>query len=167
MKRFIIPALLILTLIITACASATSTPPQSDPQPFDTAQDKPAPVSQVSASPEFDPATRMDDQGGIIFEVTPLDLDQNVESFEFNIILTTHSIDLSMDLAATATLTTDTGVSVNSSLWDAPRGGHHVEGTLIFPATVNGRSVLDGAAKLTLTVTDVYAPIRVFEWELK
>lgn len=167
MKRFIIPALMILTLIITACASATSTPPQTDPQPFDPAQDKPAPASMESASPDFDSATRMDDQGGIIFEVTPLNLDQNVESFEFNIILTTHSIDLSMDLAATATLATDTGVIVKSTLWDAPRGGHHVEGKLIFPATVNGRSVLDGAAKLTLTVTDVYAPVRVFEWELK
>ncbi|MEW6086631.1 MAG: hypothetical protein AB1607_18755 [Chloroflexota bacterium] len=167
MKRFIIPALLILSLIITACASATSTPPQSDPQPAPASTQSPDSLSGESASPEFDPATRMDDQGGIIFEVTPLNLDQNVESFEFNIILTTHSIDLSMDLAATATLATDTGIIVTSTLWDAPRGGHHVEGKLIFPATVNGKSILDGAAKLTLTVTDVYAPIRVFEWELK
>jgi hypothetical protein len=159
MKRLIIPILLILTLIITACASAASTPLPSQPQVD--------PVSTESASPEFDPATRMDDQGAIIFEVTPLNLDQIAEALEFNIVLTTHSIDLSMDLAATAMLATDTGISVHSTLWDAPRGGHHVEGKLIFPVTVNGKPILDGTTKLTLTITDVDVPTRIFEWELK
>ena len=159
MKRLIIPILLILTFLISACASVASTPPPSQPQAD--------PVSTESASPEFDSATRMDDQGAIIFEVTPLNLDQTAEALEFNIVLTTHSIDLSMDLAATATLASDTGISVNSTLWDAPRGGHHVEGKLFFPVTVDGKSIFDGAAKLTLTITDVDAPTRTFEWELK
>lgn len=158
MKRLLIPVLIILIFVITAC-SATSSPLPTQP-PSD-------PVSTESISPEFDPATRMDNQGAIIFEVTPLDLNQTAESLEFNIVLTTHSIDLSMDLAATATLTTDTGVSVNSTLWDAPRGGHHVEGKLIFPATQDGKSILQGATKLTLTIINVDAPIRIFEWELK
>jgi hypothetical protein len=70
-------------------------------------------------------------------------------------------------LAATATLSTDTGIRVNSTLWDAPRGGHHVEGKLIFPATYEGKSILEGATKLTLTIVDVDASTRVFEWELK
>ena len=159
MKRLIIPILLILTFLISACASVASTPLPSQPQAD--------PVSTESASPEFDSATRMDDQGAIIFEVTPLNLDQTAEALEFNIVLTTHSIDLSMDLAATATLASDTGISVNSTLWDAPRGGHHVEGKLFCPVTVDGKSIFDGAAKLTLTITDVDTPIRTFEWELK
>ena len=159
MKRLIIPALMILTFVITAC-SAISSPLPTQPQPDS--------VSTEPASPEFYSATRMDDQGAIIFEVTPLNLDSaTAESLEFSIVLTTHSIDLSMDLAATATLSTDTGISVNSTLWDAPRGGHHVEGKLIFPATQNGKSILDGATKLTLTITNVDAPTRIFEWELK
>lgn len=158
MKRLLIPALIILTFVITAC-SATLSPLPTQP-PSD-------PASTNSASPEFDSATRMDDQGAIIFEVTPLDLNQTAESLEFNIVLTTHSIDLSMDLAATATLSTDTGITVKSTLWDAPRGGHHVEGKLIFPATQDGKSILDGATKLSLTITEVDAPTRIFEWELK
>lgn len=158
MKRLFIPALIILIFVITAC-SATSSPLPTQP-PSD-------PVSTESASHDFDSATRMDDQGAIIFEITPLDLNQTAKSLEFNIVLTTHSIDLSMDLAATATLTTDTGVSVNSTLWDAPRGGHHVEGKLIFPATQDGKSILQGATKLTLTIINVDAPTRIFEWELK
>ncbi|WKZ35036.1 MAG: hypothetical protein QY332_15590 [Anaerolineales bacterium] len=158
MKRLIIPILLILILTITACSAVLPSLP-SQPQ-VDT-------VSTESTSPELASATRMDNQGAIIFEVTPLNLDQTGESLEFNIVLTTHSIDLSMDLAATATLTTDTGVSVNSTLWDAPRGGHHVEGKLIFPATQAGKSILEGATKLTLTITNVDAPTRTFDWELK
>ena len=158
MKKLVIPILLLLTLAITACSAASPTllsQPQADP------------VSTESVSLESTSATRMDDQGAIIFEVTPLNLDQTGESLEFNIVLTTHSIDLSMDLAATATLTTDTAVSINSTLWDAPRGGHHVEGKLIFPASQDGKSILEGARKLTLTITEVDAPTRIFEWELK
>jgi len=158
MKQLMIPILLILTLTITACSAAsTSLPSQPQADPFPT----------ESASPEFDSAARMDDQGAIIFEVTPLNLDQTAESLEFNIVLTTHSIDLSMDLAETATLASDTGISVNATLWDAPRGGHHVQGKLIFPATQDGKSLLEGATKLTLTITNVDAPTRIFEWELK
>lgn len=155
MKRFLIPALLILTLILAAC-SATPAPLPSDPAP-------------VSASPsdsatQFDSAMRTDGQGAIIFEVTPLNLNAPANTLEFDIVLTTHSIDLSMDLATLATLTTDTGLTVQATLWDAPRGGHHVEGKLIFPVTVNGKSILDGATKLTLSIVNVDAPSRLFEW---
>jgi hypothetical protein len=158
MKKLIIPILLLLTLAITACSAVSpSLPSQSQADPGST----------ESTSPELASATRMDTQGAIIFEVTPLNLDQTSESLEFNIVLTTHSIDLSMDLASTATLITDTGISVNSTLWDAPRGGHHVQGKLIFPATQDGKSILEGATKLTLTISNVDAPTRTFDWELK
>lgn len=166
MKRLLIPALLIMTLILSAC-SATKTlrhaqddaPPQSDP--------KPAPASKNESTPSLDSATRTDDQGAIIFEVTPPDLTASADTLAFDIVLTTHSIDLSMDLATASTLSTNTGITVPATLWDAPRGGHHVEGKLIFPAMVDGNPILEGAIKLTLTIVDVDAPSRVFEWELK
>ena len=155
MKRFLIPSLLILTLILAAC-SATPAPLPSDPAP--------APVSSGNSAAQFDSAMRSDEQGAIIFEITPINLNTPAETIEFDIVLTTHSIDLSMDLATQATLTTDTGLTVQATLWDAPRGGHHVVGTLIFPATVDGKFILDGATKLTLTIVNVDAPSRVFEW---
>ena len=99
-------------------------------------------------------------------EVTPLNLDNPSDQFEFDVVLDTHSVDLSMDLATLATLTTDTGITVQATLWDAPRGGHHVAGKLIFPAMSDGKSILDGATRLTLTIVDVDAPSRVLEWEL-
>lgn len=158
MKRILLPALLTLSLVLSAC-SATATPLQTDPQP--------ASVSTDSSSPSNSSAMRTDQQGAIIFEITPLNLDSPTDTLEFDVALTTHSIDLSMDLAKLSTLTTDTGVSVESTLWDAPRGGHHVEGKLIFPATKDDKSILEGATKLTLTITNVDAPTRIFEWELK
>lgn len=166
MNRILLPALLVFSLLLAAC-SATATPPPSAPQPASASTQSPDAISGESTSVGNILATHMDDQGAIIFEITPLNLDQSVDTFEFNVVLTTHSIDLSMDLAATATLSTDIGVSVNSTLWDAPRGGHHVEGKLIFPATKDGQAILDGATKLTLTITNVDAPTRIFEWELK
>ena len=158
MKRLNVPALLTLSIVLTAC-SATATPLQTDPQPDS--------VSTESTSPSNDAVMRIDQQGAIIIEITPLNLDLPTDTFEFNVVMTTHSIDLSMDLATRATLTTDTGASVESTLWDAPRGGHHVEGRLIFPATEGGKSVLEGATKLTLIMLNVDAPTRIFEWKLK
>ena len=155
MKRFLIPSLLILALILAACSATPASLP-SDPAPDS--------VSPSDSAAQFDSAMRSDEQGAIIFEVTPLNLDAPAETIEFDIVLTTHSIDLSMDLATQATLTTDTGLTVQATLWDAPRGGHHVVGTLIFPATVDGKFILDGATKLTLTIVNVDAPSRVFEW---
>jgi hypothetical protein len=162
MRHFILPLLLILTLILVACA-----PSQTAPQPFDPAQDKPASASTESTSPSNDSATRIDQQGAVIVEVTPLNLDNPTDQLEFDVALETHSVDLSMDLATLATLTTDTGITVQAILWDAPLGGHHVAGKLIFPAMKDGKSILDGASKLTLTIINVDAPSRIFEWQLK
>jgi hypothetical protein len=158
MKRILLPAPLILSLVLAAC-SAASTPLPSNSQS--------APASTESSSPSNNSAMRTDQQGAIIFEITPLNLDVPTDTLEFDVVLTTHSIDLSMDLATLSTLTTDTGVSVDATLWDAPLGGHHVEGKLIFPSTKDGKSILEGATKLTLTIINVDAPSRIFVWELK
>jgi hypothetical protein len=158
MKRILLPAILILSLVLSAC-SATSTPLQTDPQPDA--------VSGDSSSPSKDSAMRIDQQGAIIVEITPLNLDAPTDTLEFNVVMTTHSIDLIMDLAKLSTLTTDTGVSVEAAIWNAPLGGHHVEGKLIFPTTKDGKPLLDGATKLTLTIMNIDTPTRIFEWGLK
>lgn len=164
MRRFLLPLLLILTLILAACAPSQAGTDQTDPQP--------APGSAESASPSGNDASasadlsRIDQQGAVTVEVTPLNLDNPSEQLEFDVVMDTHSVDLSMDLTTLATLTTDTGITIQAVLWDAPRGGHHVEGKLIFPATNDGKSILDGATTLTLTISGVDAPTRVFEWQV-
>jgi hypothetical protein len=160
-------------LVLAACSTAS---------PSEQTLTSPAPVSNITPTPTDDPAllptlfpngtenselTRTDEQGAVVIQVTPLNLGTPADTLEFDVTLNTHSIDLSMDLATLATLTTDTGVTVQATTWDAPLGGHHVEGKLIFPAMNDGKSILDDASKLILTIVNMDAGSRVFEWELK
>ena len=161
MKRLILPLLLTLTLILVACAPSQVSTDQTSPQPAASVSTRSAP-SQADAGD----LTRSDQQGAVTVNVTPLNLDNPSDQLEFDVALETHSVDLSMDLATLATLTTDTGITVQATAWDAPRGGHHVEGKLTFPAIKEGKTILDNANKLTLTITDVDAPSRVFEWSI-
>ncbi len=110
--------------------------------------------------------TRTDTQGAVVVEITPVDLRTSGDSLVFSVSLNTHSIDLSMDLAAASTLATDTGLSVSALGWLAPRGGHHVSGELAFPASVDGVRLLDGVSMLTLTIMGLDAPERTFIWDL-
>jgi len=173
MKRFALPLLLALTLILAACA------PQANP---DSTQPPAQPDSPALATPTDDPAifptlfpntanasdmTRIDEQGAVIVEVTPLNLGTPADALEFDVSMNTHSVDLSMDLAQLATLSTDAGLTVQASKWDAAPGGHHVSGKLLFPSMQDTKSILEGASKLTLTIINVDATSRIFEWELK
>jgi len=173
MKRFALALLLALTLILAACA------PQANP---DSTQPPAQPDSAAMTTPTDDPAilptlfpntanasdmTRMDEQGAVIFEVTPLNLGTPADTLEFDVSMNTHSVDLSMDLAQLATLSTDAGFTVQASKWDAAPGGHHVSGKLLFPSMQDTKYILEGASKLTLTIINVDATSRIFEWKLK
>jgi len=108
----------------------------------------------------------IDSQGAVTVEITPLNLDQPGDTLKFDVAMNTHMVDLSMDLAKLTTLTTDTGLTLQPTVWDAPKGGHHVEGTLAFPATQSGKAILDSAKQLTLTMTGVDNVTRTFTWNL-
>ena len=162
MKRFIFPILLVLTLIISACTPSATATASPTSQPTAVSNRNPAPTSGAANAD----LARTDEQGAVVFAVTPLNLETTADTLEFDVAMNTHSVDLSMDLSALATLSTDTGITVQPTLWNAPRGGHHVSGKLVFPAIQDGKSILDGASKVTLTITDVDAPSRVFEWPL-
>ena len=172
MKRFALPFLLVF--ILAACSPVRSVTELPTSQP--------SPISNFTPTPTDDPAliptlfpnsegrselARVDEQGAVVFEVTPLNLGTPADTLEFDVAMNTHSVDLNMDLAALSTLSTDTGVTVQASKWDAVPGGHHVEGTLIFPSAQDGKSILDSASKLNLTIVNVDAPSRTFEWELR
>ena len=172
MKRFVLPIL--LTLILAACAPAQANPTQAASQFVTATLIMPTPANNTAAQDTSssntatgDDMTRTDEQGAVTFAVTPLNLASASDSLEFNVSMNTHSVDLSMDLTQFSTLTTDTGASVQATKWDATPGGHHVGGNLIFPATQNGKSILDGTSKLTITIVNVDAASRVFEWDLK
>lgn len=88
----------------------------------------------------------------------------------FTVTMDTHSVDLDgYDLAQLAALHTDQGVEVVPLSWDAPRGGHHRGGTLVFPRTgPDGAPVLGATSSaLHLAIRDVAGvPERSFQWVL-
>lgn len=177
MKPLNILSVLILSLILAACGSnsailanqpeaqpASATPAQATLPPTDVPEVQP---NQVTSNTDLQLPQLSDNQGAVEVVVRPLDLGSQAGKLAFEVALNTHSVDLSMDLATLSTLTTDTGLTVQADVWDAPRGGHHVSGTLSFPSSVDGKEILDGATKLTLTIKDVDAPERTFAWDLR
>jgi hypothetical protein len=79
----------------------------------------------------------------------------------------THAVDLDgYDLKQLAALRIDGGREVEPVGWDAPKGGHHREGTLTFPATADGRPLVESDARtIELIIRDVAGvPERSFRW---
>jgi len=187
MKRLIF--LILSVILLAGCASTPSTAAQPTAEAFVTATlpptSIPMPTSSamtVMATPTTNPSifeqlfpssnagnelTRMDQQGMVVVELTPLNLGMAGDTLIFEVAMNTHSVDLSMDLAQLSTLTTDTGVTVQALMWDAPLGGHHVSGKLTFPALKDGVSIMDGVTNITLQIRNVDADLRTFEWQLK
>lgn len=163
MKRFIFPVLLVLTLIISACAPSAATTVSPTSQPAPVSNNNPALMNGTTNGD----LPRTDEQGAVVVTVTPLNLETSTDTLEFDVAMNTHSVDLSMDLAILSTLSTDTGLTIQATKWDATPGGHHVSGKLIFPSSANGKSILEGASMLTLRIVDVDTASRVFEWELQ
>jgi hypothetical protein len=109
--------------------------------------------------------TLTDGQGSVEFAITPLNLQDPGETLDFGVSMNTHSVDLSWDLAALSTLSTDTGLEVAGLSWPIS-SGHHVSGVLTFPSIVDGVVVVEGASEITLSVRDAGAAERVFTWSL-
>ena len=162
--------ILIVLLTLAACTPSPAAAPTEDPTQapatpsLPTSAPEPTPVAQTA--PEESDLEREDAQGSVVVIVTPLNLGQPADTLDFDVVMDTHSVDLKMDLTALAELTTDSGLSVKPVKWDAPTGGHHVAGTLSFPAIIDGAPLLEGAATITLTLLNVDAPERTFTWQI-
>jgi hypothetical protein len=164
LNKFIFLSIAVFTL--TACSAlqlsgltpAASKTTQSVPA---TAALPPATAADLNNNPNL---ARADSQGSVEFLVVPKDLNAPAETLDFLVEMNTHSVDLSWNLAAQSTLTADNGLSVVGSSWPTS-SGHHAQGTLKFPTkTTDGKPLLDGAKKLTLTIKDAGVPARVFVW---
>ncbi len=156
-------SLLLTAFLLAGCAEAPADGPAATARATRTTV--PSATAPVLATPA-EGETRTDEQGAVVFEVTPLNLDSPRETLDFEVVMNTHSVDVAWDLAALATLRTDSGLEVQGTAWPVG-GGHHYGGTLSFPATsADGKPILDGATVLTLTIRDTDVPERVFVWEL-
>ena len=165
-----------LAVALSACgpdqasASAQGLPSEPRAQPTaivdergDTAT---VPSAAVSASePRVEPATLVDEGGEVTVTTT---WEAPYRSLAFTVALDTHSVDLDgYDLRDLASIRTASGTELEALDWDAPKGGHHRQGTLIFPTqNPDGSDVLGPVDRtLTLVIRDVAGlPERTFTW---
>lgn len=123
--------------------------------------------SEPGEATEPSPATQTSEGGEVTVEVT-----WKGESAGpvFGVTMDTHSVDLDgYDLGKQTVLRNDRGQQVRATGWEAPKGGHHREGTLSFPEKTAGGEDLIGpdTRKIELVIRDVASvPERRFEWNL-
>lgn len=170
MTRFVFFFFPLLALILAACSGTAAKTPAAQVNASANAGESSGTASSGTASSGTaaggDALARADEQGAVTVTVTPINLSSPGDTLDFDVSLQTHMVDLSMDIASLSTLKTDTGVTIKGTAWDGPKGGHHVMGKLSFPASQDGKPVLEGAKTLTLTIRDVDAAERTFSWDI-
>lgn len=98
-------------------------------------------------------------EGGVTVTVTPQDLSPG-QPWRFLVDLSTHSVTLDQDVAASAVLLTDDRQEVLAEQWIGdPPGGHHREGTLVF------NSSSPSSQTVTLKIRGIGVAERVFIWQ--
>ncbi len=159
-KFSVFGSILILGLVLTACAQSSSF---GDTIVYPDRANSEIDQQIVNIWP--DGLTQQDKQGAIVVTISPLNLNDPQNTLDFSVSLDTHSVDLNMDLADMATLSTNTGVMVDALTWDGPRGGHHVNGILSFPSILEDAELLVDVSALELTIQNLDVSERVFTWE--
>ena len=101
--------------------------------------------------------------GGVTVTVTPAKLVAGAKTWDFSIVLDTHTQDLSDDLAGSAVLVDDRGNEFKALAWDgAAPGGHHRSGVLRF----NAIEPRPQALELRISRPGEAKP-RTFRWRLE
>lgn len=124
------------------------------------------PVQRETDGPLSSDLAQTDTQGEVVVVVRPVNLSNPAQPLEFEIEMDTHSVELDMDIASLAVLEADNGKRLGTASWNGSSGGHHLAGRLSFVDVAENDFSLDGARTLTLIITDVSAPERVFHWSL-
>lgn len=165
----------------TAAATQTGAP---SPTAVATATRPPAPTVAATATPQAPPKgaesgpapalsgspTRRNEAGRVTIDVTWKNPTETAGSIAFKVTMDIHSVDLDkVDLGKVALLRNDQGREVKPEAWDAPAGGHHREGTLLFPSRDGSGSLLvsGGVKAVELVIRDVAGvKERVLRWEM-
>jgi len=107
--------------------------------------------------------TQKSSERGVTVAVTPQNVSADAKTWDFKIVLDTHSGDLSDDLVKSTVLLDGTGAQHAPVGWDgAAPGGHHREGVLRFKPVTPQPTVIE----LRITRPGEPSP-RSFRWQLK
>lgn len=115
------------------------------------------PTTGSAGAATWSGATQTNEGGQVTIKATLQDANS---ASSFKITMDTHAVDLDgYNLAKLAVLRTNQGQIVQPTGWDAPKGGHHREGTLTFPAIAPDTRTVD---LIIRNVADV--PERTLTW---
>lgn len=143
-----------MALSLVACSNAT---PTTAPTPIVVAPSN-APQRSASSS-AFE--TKNNSGGSVDVAVTPQQLDVG-QPMAFEIVMNTHSVDLSDDMTQIIILRDDKGKEYNPTAWDGGEpGGHHRSGVIKFAALTSKSKSVDLVIKGLAKVSE-----RTFHWDL-
>jgi hypothetical protein len=174
---------LLLGLLIVGCGSSSSGVAPSSPtsvapssptsvapsSPTSVAPSSPTSAASTSSVPAAQPAasaqTQTNEGGGVTIKATWAGPEAGPV---FEVVLDTHSVDLDQyDLQELALLRVNGSQELRPVAWEAPKGGHHREGKLSFPATLpaGGPTLGEDLRTLELVIRDVGGvPTRSLQW---
>lgn len=113
------------------------------------------------AKPKTAPSVKQtDEQGEVTVEVTPLLLQAGKDA-KFEVVLDTHSVELSYNLMEAASLIDNQGKQYKPISWSGGSGGHHLSGELVFPSLSNK------IKSAQLIIANISGFDRKFTWRLK
>ena len=104
--------------------------------------------------------SKIDEQASITVTVTPIDILSQSKEWKFDIIMSTHSVELDQDMTKVAILIDNQGKEYKALNWEGPSGGHHREGVLIFS------QITSIPKSIELKISDIGDVVRSFVWQL-
>ncbi len=153
-KKLIIIVIIIIAVVAISSLLNSNSPKKSE---------EVTALNSVKAPSKTALETVENSEGGVTVGVTPLNLSPDSAAWDFEISLSTHSIDLSQDLMVVSELIANNGKIYKPYLWEGdPPGGHHRSGILKFkPITPQSESI-------QIRITDIGdIPVREFKWSIK
>jgi hypothetical protein len=169
-SRFAAMLLLLLASVVvpTACGSSERAPSSDRPS----VQAIAAALAESSGSGDAGAKTgevRTSEGGRVTIQVSWENGGATGAPLAFSVVMDTHSVDLDgYDLGRLAVLRNDRGQEVKPQRWDAPPGGHHRSGTLLFPERDSAGNPMVGpeVKAMELLIRDVAGvEERVLRWE--
>lgn len=139
-----------------------------DEQPLDAPTDGTA--QPPPRSPARDNIAQRDTTGAVAVQAA-WDFERTTRtSIHLMVLMETHTVNLdNVDLSTLAVLRNDKGRQVTPAVWDAPPGGHHRSGTLVFSVDENDPPLIERETEyIELVISGVAGvPQRVLHWDLE
>ena len=104
--------------------------------------------------------SRTDNQSGITFIVTPINISPELKEWKFDIVMDTHLVELDQDMTKIAVLIDNQGKEYKPINWEGTVGGHHREGVLIF------NKIRPSPKSIELKISGIGDVVRNFTWQL-